>query len=231
MYCVVLSDSSDNVCIEDCVIDIGYDAISLKSGWDEYGIAYGRPTTNVHIRRVHLKSYSGSSLAFGSEMSGGISDVLVEQVHMHNSFSGIEFRTSKGRGGYIKRIIISDVVMESIYFAFAATGQCNSHPDDKYDPNALPLLDHITLQDVTGTNITIAGSFTGIQESPFTSICLFNVSLSIASGSPTSWVCSNVVGFAESVFPEPCPDLESSYSNSSLACFSLMHLNGKAAAL
>jgi hypothetical protein len=231
--CIVLhfSDSSDNVCIEDCVIDMGYDAIALKSGWDEYGIAYGRPTTNVHIRRVHLKSHSGSSLAFGSEMSGGISDVHVEQAHIYNSFSGIEFRTSKGRGGYIKRIIISDVVMESIYLAFAATGQCSSHPDDKYDPNALPLLDHITLQDVIGTNITIAGSFTGIQESPFTSICLFNVSLSVTPGSPTSWVCSNVFGMAESVFPEPCPDLESSYSNSSLACFSLVHLNGKAAAL
>ncbi|XP_059432907.1 probable polygalacturonase [Corylus avellana] len=227
----IVPDSSDNVCIEDCVIDMGYDAIALKSGWDEYGIAYGRPTTNVHIRRVHLKSYSGSSLAFGSEMSGGISNVLVEQAHIYNSLSGIEFRTRKGRGGYIKRIIISDVVMESVYVAFAATGQCGSHPDDKYDPNALPLLDHITLQDVIGTNITIAGSFTGIQESPFTSICLFNVSLSITSGSPTSWVCSNVSGFAESVFPEPCPDLESSYSNSSLACFSLMHLNGKAAAL
>jgi polygalacturonase len=231
LNCVALSDSSDNVCIEDCVIDMGYDAIALKSGWDEYGIAYGRPTRNVHIRRVHLKSYSGSSLAFGSEMSGGISDVLVEQAHMYNSLSGIEFRTSKGRGGYIKRIIISDVVMENIYFAFAATGQCSSHPDDKYDPNALPLLHHITLQDVIGTNITIAGSFTGIKESPFTSICLFNVSLSITSGSPTSWVCSNVSGFAESVFPEPCTDLESPYSNSSLACFSLMHLNGKAAAL
>ena len=88
---------------------MGHDAIALKSGWDEYGIAYGRPTTNVHIRRVHLQSSSGSSLAFGSEMSGGISDVQEEQVHVCNSLSGIEFRTTRGRGGYIKEIIISDV--------------------------------------------------------------------------------------------------------------------------
>lgn len=227
----MLSDSSDYVCIEDCIIDIGYDAISLKSGWDEYGIAYGRPTTNVHIRRVHLKSYSGASLAFGSEMSGGISDVHVEQVHLYNSFSGIEFRTTNGRGGYIKRIIISDVEMENIYMAFAASGDCGSHPDDNYDPNALPVMAHITLQDVIGTNITIAGNLTGIHESPFTSVCLFNVSLSIISGSPTSWVCSNVSGFSESVYPEPCPDLECSYSNSSSACFSLPELNGKSAVI
>ncbi|KAG7991247.1 hypothetical protein I3843_02G065700 [Carya illinoinensis] len=232
LHDVVITDSSDNVCIEDCIIDMGYDAIALKSGWDEYGIAYGRPTTNVHIRKVHLKSYSGSSLAFGSEMSGGISDVHVEQVHLYNSFSGIEFRTTKGRGGYIKRIIISGVEMENIYLGFAATGQCGSHPDNNYDPNALPVLDQMTLKDVIGTNITIAGSFTGIEESPFTSICLFNVSLSISSGSPTSsWVCSNVCGFSESVLPEACPDLQSSIPNPSSACLSFLHVNGKAAFL
>lgn len=225
-FCV-LSDSSDNVCIEDCSIGMGYDAIALKSGWDEYGIAYGRPTTNVHIRRVYLQSSSGSSLAFGSEMSGGISDVFVEQVHIYNSFSGIQFRTTKGRGGYIREIIISDVEMENIHMAFGASGQFGSHPDDKFDPNALPDLDHITLQDVIGTNITIAGSFTGIQESPFTSFCLSNISLSANSGSPT-WECSNVSGSSDSVFPQPCSEFNSSYSSS---CFSLLTANGKTAVL
>lgn len=214
-------DSSDNVCIEDCIIVMGYDAIALKSGWDEYGIAYGRPTKNVHIRRVHLEASSGSTLAFGSDMSGGISNVLVEHVHLHNSHSGIEFRTTRGRGGYIREIFISDVEMQDIYKAFAATGQCGSHPDDKFDPDALPQLDHITLQDVTGSNITIAGNFTGILESPFTNICLSNITLSINPVSPFSWHCSDVSGYSVSVLPEPCPNLDSSW-NSSSSCFSLI---------
>ncbi|KAJ7980316.1 Pectin lyase-like superfamily protein [Quillaja saponaria] len=228
----IVPDSSDNVCIEDGSIVMGYDAIALKSGWDEYGIAYGRPTTNVHIRRMNLKSSSGSSIAFGSDMSGGISNALVEQVHMYNSQSGVEFRTTKGRGGYMKEIIISDVKMENIYMAFAAKGQCGSHPDDKFDPNALPHLDHIILQNVVGKNITFAGNFTGIQESPFTNICLSNITLSVNSGSPAaiSWVCSNVSGFSDSVFPKPCPALASS-SNSSSSCFSILSINRKAAIL
>lgn len=223
LYNVLISDSSDSTCIEDCSIAMGHDAIALKSGWDEYGIAYGRPTTNVHIRRVNLQSSSGSSLAFGSEMSGGISNVCVEQVHLYNSFSGIEFRTTKGRGGYIQEIIISDVAMENIHTAFSATGQIGSHPDDHFDPNALPVLDHITLQNVIGTNITIAGSFTGIQESPFTSICLSNISLSTTPPASISWVCSNVFGFSQWVFPEPCPSLQSSLLNSSSTCLSLLN--------
>ncbi|CAK8534889.1 unnamed protein product [Lathyrus sativus] len=91
----IVPDSSDHVCIEDCSIATGYDAIALKSGWDEYGIAYGRPTENVHIRRVHLQASYGSALAFGSDMSGGISNVVVEHIHLHNSKGGIEFRTVK----------------------------------------------------------------------------------------------------------------------------------------
>ncbi|XWS14135.1 hypothetical protein CRYUN_Cryun36dG0097400 [Craigia yunnanensis] len=225
----VVPDSSDNVCIEDCNISMGHDAIALKSGWDEYGIAYGRPTTNVHIRRVHLQSSSGSSLAFGSEMSGGISDVQVEQVHVYNSLSGIEFRTTRGRGGYIKEIIISDVDLLNINTAFGAIGHYGSHPDDKFDPDAFPVLEKITLQNIIGTNVTVAGNFTGIQESPFTSICLFNISLSINDAPSTSWVCSYVSGFSESVFPEPCPDLEN--SNTSSSCFSLLKPNGRAAIL
>ncbi|CAL0300937.1 unnamed protein product [Lupinus luteus] len=214
----IVPDSSDSVCIEDCVVTMGYDAIALKSGWDEYGIAYGKPTENVHIRKVNLKAFSGSSLAFGSEMSGGISNVLVEDVHIFNSNSGIEFRTTKGRGGYMKDIFMSDIQMENVYTAIAATGHYGSHPDDKFDRNALPLLDHITVKDVTGTNITNAGSFVGIEESPFTNICLSNITLSTNSVSTITWECSNVSGFSDSVFPKPCPDLESP-SNSSSSCF------------
>ncbi|KAG6764909.1 hypothetical protein POTOM_032398 [Populus tomentosa] len=217
----IVPDSSNNVCIEDSRIEVGYDAISLKSGWDEYGIAYDRPTTDVYIRRVYLKSSSGSSVAFGSEMSGGISNVHVEQVHIYNSFSGIEFRTAKGRGGYIKRIIISDVELRNINTAFGAIGDCGSHPDDNFNPNALPVLDQITLQGVIGSNITTAGNFRGLAESPFTSLCLFNVSLAIRN-TLSPWTCSNVVGFSESVSPEPCPELESSS-----VCYSLLNSYGK----
>ncbi|XP_027331209.1 probable polygalacturonase [Abrus precatorius] len=222
----IVPDSSDHVCIEDCIVATGYDAIALKSGWDEYGITYGRPTENVHIRRLHLRASSGSTIAFGSDMSGGISNILVENVHLYNSASGIEFRTTRGRGGYMKEIMISDIEMENIYTAITATGHCGSHPDDKFDPNALPLLDHIVLQNMSGTNITIAGSFAGLQESPFTNICLSNITLSINSVSSIIWECSNVFGFSDSVLPRPCDDLETLSD-----CLSPLIIKGKDAIL
>ncbi|KAJ7977613.1 Pectin lyase-like superfamily protein [Quillaja saponaria] len=215
----IVPDSSEYVCIENSNISKGYDAIVLKSGWDEYGIAYGKPTSNVHIRDVHLQSSSGAGLAFGSEMSGGISNIIVEQLHVHNSFIGIELKTTRGRGGFIKDVLISDTELENIQLAIEATGHYGSHPDEKYDPNALPVVNGITFKNVIGNNISIAGNFSGIVDSPFTSICLSNITLSIISKSSPSWFCSNVVGFSDDVSPEPCPNFQSSYSNSSFSCF------------
>ncbi|RWR76482.1 Glycoside hydrolase [Cinnamomum micranthum f. kanehirae] len=226
----IVPDSCSDVCIEACHISVGYDAIALKSGWDEYGIAYNRSTSNVHINRVNLQSSAGSALAFGSEMSGGISIIYAEQLHIFNSFSGIKIKTTRGRGGYIKDIVISDIVMENVHVALELTGQCEDHPDDHFDPDAFPIISGITLKNMIGSNITLAGNLIGIHQAPFTAICLSDISLSVTSEPSSSWVCSDVFGFSKSVFPEPCSDLQAPYSNSSL-CLSLLYPTGHAEAL
>lgn len=81
-----LADSSQYVCIEDCYISVGDDAIAIKSGWDEYGTAYGMPSQHIDIRRIVVHSETSAGIAFGSEMSGGISDVKVSKIWL-GSFS------------------------------------------------------------------------------------------------------------------------------------------------
>ncbi|KAE9589472.1 putative galacturan 1,4-alpha-galacturonidase [Lupinus albus] len=209
----IVPDSSEFVCIENSSISTGHDAIVLKSGWDQYGVAYGKPTSSVHIRGVYLQSSSGAGLAFGSEMSGGISDVIAEKLHIANSSIGIELKTTRGRGGYMKGIFISDADLENVYLGISMTGYYGSHPDEKYDPTAVSLIGNITFKDIIGANVAIAGNFSGIVDSPFTDIHLSNVTFSVSSESSPSWFCSSVRGFSEEVFPEPCSDLQSSYSN------------------
>ncbi|KAK1293063.1 putative polygalacturonase [Acorus calamus] len=226
----VVPDSCSEVCIEDCNISVGWDAIALKSGWDEYGIAYGQPTSSVHINGVSLQTHLGSALSLGSAMSGGISDIHVEHIHIHDSNTAIAIKTTRGRGGYIKNIIISNIQMENVHTAFYFTGQYGGHPDDHFDRNAFPVIEHITLKDVVGTNITLAGNLSGISESPFTSICLSDISLSVASKPSNSWFCSNVLGSSKSVSPDPCPDLQN-WDSSSSSCFSPFQTYGDSEAL
>ncbi|ESW17177.1 hypothetical protein PHAVU_007G217500 [Phaseolus vulgaris] len=218
----IVPDSSDHVCIDNSNISTGHDAIVLKSGWDQYGVAYGKSTSNVHIRGVHLQSSSGAGLAFGSEMSGGISGIIAEDLHIINSTIGIELKTTRGRGGYMRNILISDTKLENIYLGIGMTGFSGSHPDDKYDPNAVPVVGNITFENVIGANVAIAGNFSGIVDSPFTPIFLSNVTFSTGSESSSSWFCSNVMGVSQDVFPEPCPNLLNTQSNFS-SSFSSLH--------
>ncbi|XP_014514597.1 probable polygalacturonase [Vigna radiata var. radiata] len=218
----IVPDSSEHVCIDNSNISTGHDAIALKSGWDQYGVAYGKPTSNVHINGVYLQSSSGAGLAFGSEMSGGISGITAEHLHIINSTIGIELKTTRGRGGYMRNIFISDTKLENIYLGISMTGFSGSHPDDKYDPNAVPVVGNVTFENVIGANVAIAGNFSGIVDSPFTPIFLSNVTFSTGSESSSSWFCSNVKGVSEKVFPEPCADLKNTLSNFS-SIFSSLH--------
>ncbi len=79
---MLVTDSCTNVCIEDCSISTGGDALSIKSGWDEYGMAYKRPSSNIWIRRVVSSAPSGAGFAIGSEMSGGVSNIKVGIPHV-----------------------------------------------------------------------------------------------------------------------------------------------------
>ena len=50
------ADSCKDVLIEHSYISVGDDGIAIKSGWDQYGIAYGRPSANILIRNVVVRS-------------------------------------------------------------------------------------------------------------------------------------------------------------------------------
>ena len=107
-----MTDSSSEVCIEDCYIESRDDLVAVKSGWDQYGISVGKPSTNIVIQRVSGTTPTCSGVGFGSEMSGGISNVLVRDLHVWNSAQAVRLKTDVGRGGYITNITITKVTME-----------------------------------------------------------------------------------------------------------------------
>jgi len=53
---MVCADSCENVVIKNCYISVGDDGIAIKSGWDQYGISYGRPSANIIIQNVIIRS-------------------------------------------------------------------------------------------------------------------------------------------------------------------------------
>lgn len=214
-------DSSDNVCIEDCYISTGDDLVAIKSGWDEYGISYGRPSTNIFIHRLTGATGSGSGIAIGSEMSGGVSEVHAENIQIFNSGTGIGLKTSPGRGGYVRNIYISNLKLVDVDTAIRFNSQFGEHPDEFYDPAALPLIERITIKEVVGENIKLAGLLEGLKGDTFVNICLSNITLNITT-SESPWNCSYIQGFSHSVSPKICEPLkERIYPEHQLDCYHL----------
>nr|GME10389.1 probable polygalacturonase [Ipomoea batatas] len=86
---VVITDSSTNVCIEDCYIESGDDLVAVKSGWDQYGIKTARPSSNIIVQRVSGTTPTCSGVGIGSEMSGGVSNVVIKDVRVRDSAAGV----------------------------------------------------------------------------------------------------------------------------------------------
>jgi hypothetical protein len=104
-------DSCEDVLIERCHIDTGDDAIALKSGRGMEAVRIGRPTQNVTIRDCTLISSMFAGLGIGTEMSGGIRNVRVENCVVMGHQNGIFIKSRDGRGGFIENIAGRDLTV------------------------------------------------------------------------------------------------------------------------
>ncbi|XP_042475418.1 probable polygalacturonase [Macadamia integrifolia] len=198
-------DSCTNVRIEDCFVVSGDDCIAIKSGWDQYGIAFGMPTKHVIIRRFTCISPDSAVIALGSEMSGGIEDVRIEDIYALNSQSGVRIKSAPGRGGYVKDIFVRRFTMNTMKYVFWMTGAYGSHPDDGYDPKALPVIKGINYNDMVAQNVTMAANLAGIDNDPFTGICMSNVTIGLSpKPKKVQWNCTDIAGTTSEVTPPPC---------------------------
>lgn len=106
-------DSCQDVLIEHCNIDTGDDAISLKSGRGLAAMQLGRPTERVTIRDCELASSIYAAIGIGTEMSGGIGDVKVENCVMSGRQNCIFIKSRDGRGGYMKNITFDNLIVNN----------------------------------------------------------------------------------------------------------------------
>jgi hypothetical protein len=104
-------DSCDGVLVDRCDINTGDDAISLKSGRGLAAQNLSRPTQNVVIRNCRLQSSIYAALGFGTEMSGGIRDVKIQNCVLAGRQNCIFIKSRDGRGGYMENISGDNLVV------------------------------------------------------------------------------------------------------------------------
>lgn len=109
----VAIDSSRNILIENSEFSTGDDSVSIKSGLEDEGIQMNRPSENIVIRNSKFAKGHGG-VAIGSEISGGVHNVLVEKCFFDGTSSGFRIKSTKSRGGYIEDIWVKNNTMNNI---------------------------------------------------------------------------------------------------------------------
>ncbi|MCC6460857.1 MAG: GDSL family lipase [Saprospiraceae bacterium] len=99
--------------VENCVFDTGDDGICLKSGRNEEGRKRGVPTSDGIVEGCTVYKAHGGFVV-GSEMSGGVRNIFVSHCTFLGSDIGLRFKTTRGRGGVVEDIFISDINMTDI---------------------------------------------------------------------------------------------------------------------
>jgi polygalacturonase len=106
-------ESCSNVLIENCIFSTGDDAIAIKSGRDNDAWRVGRPTEDVVIRNCTFQSKI-NGVCIGSEMSGGVRNVFIENIVIPKSSNAIYFKSNLDRGGYIENIFVRNIQADSV---------------------------------------------------------------------------------------------------------------------
>lgn len=106
-------ESCKNVLIENSTFDVGDDGICIKSGRDKAGRERAMPTENVIVRNNTVYHAHGG-FVIGSEMSGGARNIWVDNCTFIGTDIGLRFKTTRGRGGVVENIYISNIAMKDI---------------------------------------------------------------------------------------------------------------------
>ncbi|CAK7352382.1 unnamed protein product [Dovyalis caffra] len=202
-------DSCEDMVIEDCYISVGDDAVAIKSGWDQYGIAYGRPSTNILIRNLVVRSMVSAGISIGSEMSGGVSNVTVENLLVWSSRRAVRIKTAPGRGGYVRHITYRNLTFDNVRVGIVIKTDYNEHPDEGYDPKAVPILGDISFTGIHGQGVRVPVRIHGSEEIPVRNVTFQDMSVGLTYKKKHIFQCAFVQGrVIGTIFPAPCENLD-----------------------
>lgn len=182
-------ESCSNVLIEDCILDVGDDAICIKSGKDEEGRKRGIATEKVIVRRN--KVYLGhGGFVVGSEMSGGARDIFVEDCTFMGTDKGIRFKTTRGRGGiveniHIRNINMSNIVQEAIFFdMYYWTKPPQANEVQQVPPVTIetPQIRNVFIENVHCNGASVGVFVRGLPEMPVQHISMTNLNMTVDRG-------------------------------------------------
>lgn len=191
-------EMSQNILVEDCIFDQGDDAIAVKSGRNQDAWRLNTPTKNLVIRDCLIKN-GHQLLAIGSELSGGVENVYMENCAVQEGakLNHLLFiKTNERRGGQV-----SNIYMKNINSGKIDLGILGIETDVLYQwrdlvptyERRLTPIKNIYLDNVKAGNIEFVSRILADPELPVENVQLINVKYDSLRGEKL--IHENVNGF------------------------------------
>ena len=167
-------DSCRDVLIEGCYFDTGDDCIAIKSGRNSDGRRVNIPSENIVVRDCKMKDGHGG-VVMGSEMSGGVRNVFVEDCTMDspNLDRALRIKTNSVRGGFVENIYMRNVTIGQVGDAVL---KINFYYGEKDSGQFTPRVRNIHMENVTSEKSKYGLLIQAYQRAPVTDIHIENCS-------------------------------------------------------
>jgi len=169
---------SKNVIIKNCTFNTGDDCIAIKSGRDADGRRVAMKSENIIVQNCNMFDGHGG-VTIGSEISGGVSNVYVENCKMNspNLDIAIRLKTNSKRGGLIENFYVRNIEVGQVKEAILKVDMFyNVHGNQ--NGTFIPKIENIYLENV---NVKNGGKYSilakGYKESPIKNITFENVTI------------------------------------------------------
>ena len=173
-----------NVLIERCHISTGDDNIVLLCGAAK---KKGVPEVeNVTIRDCTLGF--GHGLSIGSYTSGGVRNVIAENINFEGTTSGIRMKAWRDRGGVVEGIHYRNIAMKNVRYPVWITSyypKPPAHPsmDLPFSGRSLnPVWRDISIENLTSTGSPNSILLWGLPDEPIDGVTLKNAKFASAAG-------------------------------------------------
>jgi polygalacturonase len=182
-------DSSRNVRISDCYIDTGDDGIVLKSGKDADGRRVNRPTENVSIANCTVHHAHGA-VTLGSEISGGIRNIVADNITCDGTQIGVRIKSRRGRGGLVENVRFNNWTMEHVGIGINVTSYYLMEGETKTSREPVsvrtPVFRNIAVSHMTIDHARTAIDVQGLPEMPISGLRISDVAASSEQGMTAS---------------------------------------------
>lgn len=166
-------ESCVDVLIDGCTFDTGDDCIAIKAGRNADGRRIGKVCENVVIRNCHMRD-GHSGVAIGSEMTGGVRRVYVQDCTMDSPHLTrvLELKSNGYRGGRIEDIHVTRITAGRVDKAFV---QIWLYYEEGDGGPYVPAVARVTVTDSSAEQVYRMLVVRGRPDSPIHGLALSNI--------------------------------------------------------